>query len=73
MDLWRIKKRLALSAEHLTEMVGLLASTPLPEHEVRTVPAEHPYTTDGLQIDAWDPSGSEWVEVGECGMALPDL
>src|SRR5918997_791786 len=52
---------------------GLLASAALPEHEVRTVPAEHPYTTDGLQIDARDPSGSEWVEVGECGMALPDL
>jgi phenylalanyl-tRNA synthetase alpha chain len=73
MDLWRIKKGPALSAEDLTEMVGLLASAALPEHEVRTVPAEHPYTTDGLQIDAWDPSSSEWVEVGECGMALPDL
>src|ERR671917_2020826 len=73
MDLWRIKKGPVLSAEDLSEMLGLLASAALPEHEVRTVPAEHPYTTDGLQIDARDPSGSEWVEVGECGMALPDL
>jgi phenylalanyl-tRNA synthetase alpha chain len=73
MDLWRIKKGLALSAGNLTEMVGLLASAALPEHEVRTVPAQHPYTTNGLQIDAWDPSGSAWVEVGECGMALPGL
>ena len=73
MDLWRIKEGPVFSAETLSEMVGLLASAALPEHEVRTVPAEHPYTTDGLQIDAWDPSGSEWVEVGECGMALPDL
>jgi phenylalanyl-tRNA synthetase alpha chain len=73
MDLWRIKKWPALSTEVLTEMVGLLASTALPEHEVRTVPAEHPYTTNGLQIDALDPYGSEWVEIGECGVALPDL
>jgi phenylalanyl-tRNA synthetase alpha chain len=73
VDLWRIKKWPALSAGNLTEMVGLLASAALPEHKVRTVPAEHPYTTYGRQIDAWDPSGSAWVEVGECGMALPGL
>jgi phenylalanyl-tRNA synthetase alpha chain len=73
MDLWRIKEGPALSAEDLSEMLGLLTSATLPKHEVHTVPAEHPYTTDGLQIDAWDPSGSEWVEIGECGMMLPDL
>src|SRR5918998_4594356 len=49
MDLWRIKKGLALSAEHLTEMVDLLASSALPNYDVRSVPAEHPYTTNGLQ------------------------
>src|SRR5918994_6237203 len=74
MDLWRIKKGPALSTEDLTEMVRLLASAALPNHEVRTVPAEHPYTTKGLQIEARDPSGGgAWVEVGECGMALPGL
>jgi phenylalanyl-tRNA synthetase alpha chain len=55
MDLWRIKGGPALSAKDLSEMLGLLASAALPEHEVRIVPAEHPYTTDGQQIDAWDP------------------
>ena len=73
VDLWRIKKGTPLSAEDLSEMVGLLASVALPNHEVRTVPAEHPYTLDGLQIDARDPSGNEWVEVGECGLALPGI
>ena len=74
MDLWRIKKGPALSTEDLTEMVRLLASAALPNHEVRTDPAEHPYTTKGLQIEARDPSGGgAWVEVGECGMALPGL
>ena len=73
VDLWRIKKGTPLSAEDLSEMVGLLASVALPNHEVRTVPAEHPYTLDGLQIDARYPSGNEWVEVGECGLALPGI
>jgi phenylalanyl-tRNA synthetase alpha chain len=43
----------------------------LPEHAWRAVPAVHPYTTDGLQLDVR--SGEDWVEVGECGMALPEL
>jgi len=73
VDLWRIKKGPALCVDDLSEMVGHLASVALPNHEVRTVPAEHPYTTDGLQIDARDPSGNEWVEVGECGLALPGI
>jgi phenylalanyl-tRNA synthetase alpha chain len=74
MDLWRIKKGPALSTEDLTEMVRLIASAALPNRDVRTVPAEHPYTTEGLQIDGWDPSsGGAWVEIGECGMGLPRL
>jgi phenylalanyl-tRNA synthetase alpha chain len=54
-------------------MVGLLASAALPTHEVRTVPAQHPYTLNGLQIDARDPAANEWIEVGECGLALPEI
>jgi phenylalanyl-tRNA synthetase alpha chain len=73
VDLWRIKKGPALSVEDLSEMVGLVASAALPNHEARTVPAEHPYTLNGLQIDARDLSEDEWVEVGECGLALPEI
>jgi phenylalanyl-tRNA synthetase alpha chain len=72
-DLWRIKKGPALSVEDLSEMVGLVASAALPNQEARTVPAEHPYTLNGLQIDARDLSEDEWVEVGECGLALPEI
>ena len=73
VDLWRIKKGLALSTDDLSEMVEVVASAALPDHEVRTVPAEHPYTLDGLQIDARDPSDNGWVEVGEGGLALPEI
>jgi phenylalanyl-tRNA synthetase alpha chain len=54
-------------------MVGLVASAALPNQEARTVPAEHPYTLNGLQIDARDLSEDEWVEVGEYGLALPEI
>lgn len=74
MDLWRVSRGgERLTTEDLTGMVRLVSSAALPNHEVRTVPAEHPYTTDGLQADAADPASGKWVEVGECGMASPDL
>jgi phenylalanyl-tRNA synthetase alpha chain len=52
-------------------MVGHVLGAVLPGHAWRVVPAVHPYTTDGLQLDVR--SGEDWVEVGECGMALPEL
>jgi phenylalanyl-tRNA synthetase alpha chain len=36
------------------------------------VPASHPYTTGGLQVDVAGDGGG-WVEVGECGLASPAL
>jgi len=54
-------------------MVHLVSLAALPNHEVRTVPAKNPYTTGGLQVDARDAASGEWVEVGECGVASPDL
>ncbi len=79
LDLWRVRRgpralpEDRLTSEDLTWMVRLVSSAALPDHEVRTVPAEHPYTTGGLQLDARDPASGEWVEVGECGVASPDL
>ena len=43
----------------------------LPGHRLRTTPAFHPYTTDGLQVDV--AAATDWVEVGECGLAHPEL
>lgn len=71
VDLWRIRRGSPLVAGDLREMVRLVVSAALPDHEARTVPADHPYTTRGAQIDAKD--GGRWVEVGECGLALPAL
>ena len=79
LDLWRVRRGPRalpgdrLTTDDLTQMVRLISLAALPNHEVRTVPAEHPYTTGGLQVDARDAASGEWVEVGECGVASPDL
>jgi phenylalanyl-tRNA synthetase alpha chain len=70
-DLWRIRDGSPLTADDLREMVELVTSAALPGRPVRTIPSEHPYTTGGMQIDV--KAGDEWVEVGECGLALSAL
>lgn len=71
IDLWRLRSGPPLGVSDLEEMIGLACRTLLPGREVRTTPAEHPYTRRGRQIDVRD--GEAWVEVGECGLAAPDL
>jgi phenylalanyl-tRNA synthetase alpha chain len=74
LDLWRVRRgKDHLTTEDLAWMVPLVTLVALPNNEVRTVPAEHPYITGGLQLDARDAASGEWVEVGECGVASPDL
>jgi len=69
VDLWRIRRGAPLTADDLREMTGLVVSAALPGYQWRLVPADHPYTTEGVQIDV--KSGDRWVEIGECGLALP--
>ncbi|WNG43398.1 hypothetical protein F0U60_04275 [Archangium minus] len=71
MDLWRIRRGAPLGVEDLRHMVETVVRALLPGCESRVTPARHPYTTDGLQIDVLQ--GGEWVEIGECGLAHPEL
>lgn len=78
IDLWRIRRGAPLGERDLAEMVQLVAAALLPDRALRTVPAVHPYTERGLQIDVdsrtpGSPGEAAWVEVGECGLALPAL
>lgn len=70
VDLWRIRSGgPALDADDLLEMVDLVVAAALPDVRHRVTPSPHPYTVDGIQIDAL--VGGEWVEIGECGVADP--
>lgn len=71
LDLWRLRRGPPLDGADLRALVTRVAGAALPGREVRTAPAAHPYTRDGLQVDVLD--GGVWVEVGECGLAAPDL
>jgi phenylalanyl-tRNA synthetase alpha chain len=69
LDLWRVRRGAALGRDDLHEMVDCLLSALLPGLTYRLLPAQHPYTLDGLQIDVRHLD--QWVEVGECGLAHP--
>ena len=71
VDLWRIRLGPPLGEEDLSRMIAAVTQAAAPGRAVRTAPAAHPYTLAGRQIDVAE--GSGWVEIGECGLALPAL
>ena len=71
LDLWRISRNVTLGEPELEEMIDRLVATVLPGQTYRTVPAVHPYTTHGRQIDVL--LDDQWIEIGECGVAAPHV
>jgi phenylalanyl-tRNA synthetase alpha chain len=69
LDLWRISRNVTLGEPELEEMIARLVATVLPGQTYRTVPAIHPYTIHGRQIDVL--LDDQWIEIGECGVAAP--
>ncbi len=69
-DLWRVAAQ-PLGTDALREMVDAAVGAALPGAAYRCNPAGHPYTLHGLEIEVRD--GARWVEVGECGLALPAI
>lgn len=69
LDLWRIARDRPLGAADLAGMIATVAAAAAPGREVRTVPAAHPYTVGGRQVDVRD--GGGWLELAECGPAHP--
>jgi phenylalanyl-tRNA synthetase alpha chain len=70
VDVWRIA-RWRLRVSDLHEMVDTVLGAVLPGAEHRLNPSPHPYTVAGVEIEVR--AGGEWVEVGECGLALPAI
>jgi phenylalanyl-tRNA synthetase alpha chain len=71
VDLWRIRLGPPLGPADLDGMIAEVAAAAAPGRAVRTGPAAHPYTLGGREIEVAD--GERWVEIGECGLALPAL
>ena len=72
-DIWRIRAGVGrrLDERDLEEQIEAVLAAAVPGRKYRTTPAVHPYTLAGRQIDAAD--GDRWVEVGECGLAHPEV
>ena len=70
MDLWRIVRG-RVGIPELREMVAMVMDAVLPGREHRCSASPHPYTTDGVEVEVRADGG--WVEVGECGLALPAI
>ncbi|HXR70555.1 hypothetical protein [Actinocrinis sp.] len=72
VDLWRIRRGTPLLGDaDLREMVELILNALLPGAEHRLEPRVHPYTRNGQQADVL--VNGEWIEVGEGGLAHPDV
>jgi phenylalanyl-tRNA synthetase alpha chain len=71
LDLWRISRNVTLGEPELEDMIARLVDTVLPGQTYRTVPAVHPYTIHGRQIDVL--LDDQWIEIGECGVAAPQV
>ena len=70
LDLWRVARR-PLGIADLAGMVRALLDALLPDRTWRWEARTHPYTLLGRQVDVLD--GDAWVEVGECGLAHPEV
>ncbi|WP_284977299.1 hypothetical protein [Arthrobacter sp. efr-133-TYG-104] len=71
LDLWRVSSQVKLDVGDLQDMISALVQAVLPVAEWRAVPAIHPYTQHGLQVDVL--MDGEWLELAECGLMAPHL
>ena len=71
VDLWRLSSTARLGPDDLTQMLAIVVEAVLPGAAWRAVPAEHPYTVTGRQLDVY--VNGDWLELAECGLAAPRL
>jgi phenylalanyl-tRNA synthetase alpha chain len=70
LDLWRVTSAPMTEAD-LDVMVAAVADALVPGARWRALPATHPYTLAGREVEVL--AGGEWVELLECGLAHPDV
>jgi phenylalanyl-tRNA synthetase alpha chain len=66
MDLWRVTAR-PMAPLDLEAMIAAVVEALLPGARWRALPAAHPYTLDGREVEVL--ADGEWVELLECGLA----
>ncbi len=75
MDIWRIvksEKRSKLNKGDLLEMVTAIANELAPGWDLRIEDNPHPYTNEGIEVNAKNPDGRD-IEILECGLLGKDI
>ncbi|AJQ94884.1 hypothetical protein [Gynuella sunshinyii] len=73
LDVWLLLDRETCGQQDIVATaVNVIFNRVLPDCAITLSDSPHPYTENGLQIDARNPAG-EIVEVGECGRISPAL
>jgi phenylalanyl-tRNA synthetase alpha chain len=67
LDVWRLSRRRRLGVDDLHQLARTVVTAVLPGARWRVIPAVHPYTSHGLQVEV--SIGGEWLELAECGLA----
>ncbi|WP_152364618.1 hypothetical protein [Microlunatus speluncae] len=66
LDLWRLAHGRRLGVDDLHQLARTVVTTVLPGARWRVIPAVHPYTSHGLQVEV--SIDGEWLELAECGL-----
>jgi phenylalanyl-tRNA synthetase alpha chain len=75
MDIWRVVKnedRTKLNKEDLLDMVNAIAKEVAPGWDLRIIDSPHPYTNEGIEVNATHPDGRD-IEILECGLLGKDI
>ncbi|GAB3759154.1 PheS-related mystery ligase SrmL [Microlunatus parietis] len=67
VDLWRLTNGPRLGVDDLHRLARTVVTAVLPGARWRVIPAVHPYTSHGLQVEV--SVDGEWLELAECGLA----
>lgn len=75
MDIWRIVKNEARKVLTKTELLGMvhaISNALAPGWNLRIVDNPHPYTNEGIEVNATNPDGRD-IEILECGLLGKDI
>lgn len=76
LDIWRIVRsstRPAITNTVLLDAVETIASTAAPGWKLRIEKSPHPYTNNGIEVNAVHPADGRDIEILECGLINPEV
>lgn len=76
LDVWRVVRtteRPTITNDTLRDTVKTIAQTAAPGWKLRIETSPHPYTNDGVEVNAVHPSDGRDIEILECGLIKDEV